>query len=58
MVQFEFKVKIEAKDNAVAKKLLTAMFEIKKALNDADLFLLAKSVKENPNLIKKAKRFL
>jgi len=58
MGQFEFKVKIQAKDNAEAKTLLTAMFDIKKALNNEDLLLLAKSVTENPNLIKKAKRFL
>jgi len=58
MAQFEFKVKIQATDNEQAKKVLTAMFDIKKALSDSDLFLFAKSIKEKPNLIKKAKMFL
>ena len=58
MAQFEFKVKIQAPDNAKAKQVLSAMFEIKKALSDEDLLLLAKAVKEKPNLIKKAKMFL
>jgi len=55
---FEFKVKIQAKNNEQAKKLLKAMFDIKKALKDDDLLLLAKSLKDNPSLIKKAKLFL
>ena len=58
MAQFEFKVKVDATSNANAKQVLTAMFDIKKALSDADLLLLAKAVKEKPNLIKKAKMFL
>lgn len=55
---FEFKVKIQADSNGQAKKLLKAMFDIKKALKDDDLLLLAKSLKDNPSLIKKAKIFL
>jgi len=58
MQPFEFKVKIQASDNAQAKKILTALFDIKKGLSDKDLFLFAKAVKEKPNLIKKAKMFL
>ena len=34
MAQFEFKVKIQANDNARAKQVLSAMFDIKKALSD------------------------
>ncbi len=58
MQSFEFKVKVEATSNARAKQVLKAMFDIKKALNDSDLLLLAKAIKEKPNLIKKAKMFL
>ncbi len=58
MDKFEFKVKIQAKSNAVAKSLLAAMFDIKKVLSDADLLSLADLLKKKPGLIKKAKRFL
>jgi len=58
MAQFEFKVKVEAISNANAKQVLTAMFDIKKALSDEDLIGLAKLVKEKPHLVKKAKMFL
>lgn len=58
MKAFEFKVKIQAKDNDKAKQLLSAMFAIKKALSDEDLIALSKVVKEKPGLIKKAKMFM
>lgn len=58
MAAYEFKVKIEASSNAKAKQLLTAMFDIKKALSDEDLIALSKVVKEKPGLIKKAKMFM
>lgn len=57
-MQFEFKVKIQSSSNANAKQVLAAMFDIKKALKDDDLLLLAKSLKANPSLINKAKMFL
>ncbi len=56
--KFEFKVNIQAVNNEKAKKLLAAMFEIKKVLSDEDLLLLAEKLKKNPELIKKAKRFM
>jgi len=58
MEKFEFKVKIQAKNNAIAKSLLAAMFDIKKMLSDSDLLNLADLLKKKPGLIKKAKRFL
>lgn len=58
MAAYEFKVKIEASSNAKAKQLLSAMFDIKKALSDEDLIALSKVVKEKPGLIKKAKMFM
>ncbi len=58
MASFEFKVKIQAKDNAEAKKILAAMFDIKKSVSADELLLFAKAVKEKPGLVKKAKMFL
>jgi hypothetical protein len=58
MNTFEFKVNIQASDNAKAKQVLKAMFDIKKGLSDEDLIGLAIIVKEKPHLIKKAKMFL
>ncbi len=58
MEKFEFKVKIQAANNTKAKVLLAAMFEIKTILSEEDLLLLAKKLKKNPELIKKAKRFM
>ena len=58
MEKFEFKVKIQAKNNTIAKSLLAAMFDIKKMLSDSDLLNLADLLKKKPGLIKKAKRFL
>lgn len=55
---FEFKVKIQAKDNDEAKKILTALFDIKKAVSAEDLLLFAGAIKKNPSLVKKAKMFL
>jgi len=57
-MQFEFKVKIQSSTNANAKQALKAMFDIKKALKEEDLLLLAESLKNNPSLIKRAKMFL
>lgn len=58
MQTFEFKVKIQANNNEEAKKILTALFDIKKAVSTEDLMLFAKAVKEKPGLIKKAKMFI
>ena len=58
MQSFEFKVKIQAKDNAEAKQILSALFDIKKAVSTADLLVFAKAIKEKPSLVKKAKLFL
>lgn len=58
MQTFEFKVKIQANDNEEAKKILTALFDIKKSLNTDDLLLFAKAIKEKPSLVKKAKMFI
>ncbi len=58
MPSFEFKVKIQAKDNAEAKKILAAMFDIKKSVTTEDLLIFSKAVKEKPGLVKKAKMFL
>ena len=58
METFEYKVKIQAKTSTEAKKILSALFDIKKALPTEDLFLFAEAIKEKPSLIKKAKMFL
>ncbi len=58
METFEYKVKIQAKDSSEAKKVLSVLFDIKKALSTEDLFLFAEAVKKKPSLIKKAKMFL
>ena len=58
MQAFEFKVKIQYQDNPEAKKILTALFYIKKAVNTADLITFAKAIKEKPSLVKRAKMFL
>ena len=58
MEAFEFKVKIQAKDNEEAKKILTALFDIKKAVSTDDLILFAKAIKEKPSLVKKARMFI
>ena len=58
MDKFEFKVKIQAQSNARAKVLLAALFDIKRILSEEDLLLLADKIKQQPGLVKKAKRFL
>lgn len=58
MNTYEYKIKLEAKDSNEAKQAIEAMFAIKKGLTHADLLLFAKIVKEKPNLIQKAKRWL
>jgi len=58
MQTFEYKVKIQAKDSKEAKQILTALFDIKKAVNTADLLVFSKAIKEKPSLVKKAKMFL
>lgn len=55
---FEYKVKIQAEDSVEAKKILTALFDIKKSVSTEDLLFFAKAVKEKPSLVKKAKMFL
>lgn len=54
----EFKVSIQAETKQEAKAILTAMFDIKKALSTEDLLVFAKTAKERPQLIRKARRFL
>ncbi len=58
MTDFNFSVKITANNNEEAKKILTALFDIKKQLSTDDLCLFAEAIKKNPSLIKKAKMFL
>jgi len=58
MATFEYKVKIQAKDSSEAKKILTALFDIKKSVSTDDLFLFAGAVKKNPKLVNKAKMFI
>jgi hypothetical protein len=58
MQTFEYKVKIQAKDSKEAKQILTALFDIKKAVSTADLLVFSKAIKEKPSLVKKAKMFL
>ena len=58
MTTHQFTVKIEAQSTEQAKEILSAMFDIKKALSTEDLLLFAKKIKEKPSLIQKAKMFL
>ena len=58
MENFEFKVKIQAKNKAQAKQTLTAMFDIKKAVSADDLICFADAIKKKPQLVKKAKMFI
>jgi len=58
MVSVEYKVKIQAKDKAESKQILTAMFDIKKSVSTNDLLAFAKAIKENPKLVKKARMFI
>jgi len=58
METFEFKVKIQAKSNDEAKRILTAMFDIKKAVSVEDLQFFADAITKNPGLVKKAKMFM
>ena len=58
MQAFEYKVKIQAKDHNEAKQILTALFDIKKAVSSKDLMVFAKAIKEKPSLVKRAKMFL
>ena len=58
METFEFKVKIQANTSEEAKQILTALFDIKKSISTEDLIFFADKVKEKPNLVKKAKKYL
>jgi hypothetical protein len=58
MPAFEYKVKIQAKDSAESRAVLTALFDIKKAVTNEDLLVFAGAIKKNPKLVKKAKMFL
>jgi len=58
MPTFDFKVKIQAKDNAEAKKILKALFDIKKAVSTDDLLFFSSAIVKKPGLVKQAKRFL
>jgi len=58
MPTFDFKVKIQAKDNTEAKKILKALFDIKKAVNTDDLLFFSSAIVKKPGLVKKAKMFL
>ncbi len=58
MQAFEYKVKIQAEDSAQAKKILKALFDIKKSVSTDDLFKFSKAIVEKPGLVKRAKMFL
>lgn len=62
MQTYEFKVKIEAKDNNQANELLQAMFDLMKTtrqqLSAQDFIDFSKKIKSNPKLINKAKMFI
>ena len=58
MEKFEYKVKVQASSKDMSKRLLKAMFDIKAKLSEDDLLSLASLLKENPGLIKQAKRYL
>lgn len=58
MEKFEFKVRIQAKSEQDAVKILTALFDIKKAISDEELLKVAEVIKKKPNLVKKLKAFL
>ena len=58
MPTFEYKVKIQADNDAEARKILKALFDIKKSVEKDDLILFSQKVKEKPGLVKKAKKFL
>lgn len=57
-MKHEIKISIEAKDEATALELVRALIEIKNALSDNDLKELAKLLKNNPGIVKTAKKFL
>lgn len=62
MPEYEFKVKIDARDINEAKEILQAMFDLMKAtrheLSTKDFVEMAKKVKEKPSLILSAKLFI
>ena len=57
-MKHEIKISIEAKDEATALELVRALIEIKNALSDKDLKELASLLKNNPGIVKTAKKFL
>ncbi len=57
-MKHEIKISIEAKDEATALELVTALIGIKNALTDQDLKDLAKLLKSNPSIVKTAKKLL
>ena len=57
-MRHEIKISIEAKDEATALELVRALIEIKNALSDKDLKELASLLKNNPGIVKTAKKFL
>jgi hypothetical protein len=58
MQTFEYKVKIKAQNPAEAKRILAALFKIKKAVTTDDLMLFSDAIEKDPGLVKKAKYFI
>ena len=58
MKKIEFRVNVQAENEEEAKKILTALFEIKKALSTKDLLKIAELIKKKPGLINKVKAFI
>lgn len=57
-MEFTFTVKIDAPTIEKAKEALQAMIDLKKSMSHEDLLLFTKKVKEKPNLIQTAKKWL
>lgn len=57
-MNYEITIGIEAQTEQQATELAKALIEIKNNLSDIDLKDLAKLLKTNPTIVKKAKQFL
>ena len=57
-MEFTFNIKIDAPTIEKAKEALQAMINLKKSMSHEDLLLFSQKVKEKPNLIQTAKKWL
>ena len=57
-MEHQITIGIEAKTQQQAIEIATALIQIKNVLSETDLMELAKLLKNNPSIVKKAKQFL